>query len=208
MGDWVAHPSSTTVRKILVIYFLVIWHQPLGGEYPESSASRRTSRWKDHLGMGEKAQLHYIFFVKFALHFAFPSLGGGFLKGYISTLCCILLCSLVSIKKKPEYTAYQIGKNKPTMASFLSTSDDGPTCREGARPNFEPQHRQFSAYHRSGLLPLAGQRFSWNWTRVRGSRAGPDPKASLSDVSMMIIIYVCDFASQETCLCDYLCVVQ
>jgi hypothetical protein len=65
------------------------------------------------------------------------------------------LCSLVSKKKKPESGAYLVMKNKSTAASFLFTSDDRPMGREGARSNFEPQHRQVSTHHRSGLLPLA-----------------------------------------------------
>jgi hypothetical protein len=44
MGNWVAHPSSTTATKILVIYFLVILLQLPGESSPEPLASGRTSR--------------------------------------------------------------------------------------------------------------------------------------------------------------------
>jgi hypothetical protein len=37
------------------------------------------------------------------------------------------------MKKKPESGAYLVMKNKPTVASFLFTSDDQPTGREGQR---------------------------------------------------------------------------
>jgi hypothetical protein len=112
------------------------------------------------------------------------------------------------MKKKPESRAYLVRNSKPTVASFLFTSNDRPTSKEGARSNFEPQHRQVSTHHRSGLSPLASRRFNWSRTWVWGCRAGQDPEASLSNVSIMIVICVCDFASQETCLCDYLCAVQ
>jgi hypothetical protein len=35
------------------------------------------------------------------------------------------------MKKKAESRAYLVMKNKPTVASFLFTSDDRPTGREG-----------------------------------------------------------------------------
>jgi hypothetical protein len=72
--------------------------------------------------------------------------------------CIFLLCSLVSMKKKR------------TRASFLFTSDDRPTGREGARSNFEPQHRQVSTHHHQ--LPSPNLSGLYLWSAGDSARAG------------------------------------
>jgi hypothetical protein len=78
------------------------------------------------------------------------------------------------MKKKPESGAYLVKKYKPIAASFLFTSDDQPTNKEGERS--------------------------------QGCRAGQDPEASLSDVSMMTVISMCVNLHLKRHACLIICV--
>jgi hypothetical protein len=81
-------------------------------------------------------------------------------KGYVSTLDPLYLSLVLTCKheeeadgKVTESGAYLVRKNKLMGASIFFTFDDRPTGRQGARSNFEPQHRQVSTHHHYPISP-------------------------------------------------------